>query len=105
MIGADIIDVNELRTIISSKYANAFLNKVYTQKELSYCKGDIHHLATTFAAKEAVFKALGEDYFEPKSIEVLRSPTGKPYINGRDAVISLSYTKSYAVAFALVTNP
>ena len=105
MIGTDIVDIKDLRRIIKSKHGPAFLNKVYTEKELDYCKDDVHHLATTFAAKEAVFKAKGKGYFEPKSIEVLRSLSGKPYINGQEALITLSYTKAYAVAFALITKP
>jgi holo-[acyl-carrier protein] synthase len=105
MIGTDIVDIKDLKKILNSKYREAFLKKVYTQRELTYCKGDIYHLATTFAAKEAVFKASGNKFFDPKKIEVLRSSSGKPYINGKEIFISLSYTKSYAVAFALLSKP
>jgi holo-[acyl-carrier protein] synthase len=104
VIGTDIVDIKELKRIINSRHGKAFLNKVYTKKELDYCKGDVNHLATTFAAKEAVFKAIGKGYFNPKSIEILRSSSGKPYINGKEVVISMSFTSSYAVAFALVSK-
>lgn len=105
MIGIDIVELRDIEQIISGTYGNAFINKVFTKKEINYCKGRIEHFATTFAAKEAVFKALGTGWLDGKDVEILREASGKPVVKtklSKEVALSLSFTKNYAVAFALV---
>jgi holo-[acyl-carrier protein] synthase len=90
---------------------------VYTAGELRYAfskKFPYQHLAARFAAKEAIFKALGEvetDFVGWKNIEILNNAFGKPQIfwHGqaekvrkkrkiKKAHVSLSHTENYAVA-------
>lgn len=69
-------------------------------------------MATAFVGKEAVFKALGIEYFEPKEIEILRDENGKPsavlsgktkeLVGDKKIELSLSFTDDNAVGFAVV---
>ena len=109
MIGVNIVELEKVRYYAQKDY---FLKKVYTKKELKYCKDKPEHLATTFAAKEAVFKALGKGFLDPKDVEVIRNKKGKPIINiskglkklikNKKIELSLSFSDSYAIAFALI---
>ena len=111
-IGTDIISFDKIRRYCGKKY---FLEKNFTKKERDYAdsKNDkIAHLATTFAAKEAVFKALGTGWLDPQNIEIIRNKNGKPEVRisgslkkllkNRKAMISLSYSGNLAVAFAVI---
>lgn len=119
-IGVDIVEIARLRRS-SKRWGKAFLHKIYTAKELAYSKSKRfpeQHLAARFAAKEAVFKALGEverEFVGWKNVEILNDPAGKPYLvwhglaekarkkHGiRQAAVSLSHTDNYAVATAML---
>ena len=119
-IGIDIVEIKRLEKV-SKKWGKPFLNKVYTEKELRYSfqkKFPYQHLAARFAAKEAIFKALGEvtsDFVGWKNIEILNDNFGKPVVywhgdaekirkkkNLKGALVSLSHTENYAVATAML---
>ncbi len=119
-IGIDIVEIKRLAKV-SKKWGNFFLDKVYTKRELAYARSKRfpeQHLAARFAAKEAIFKALGEverNFVGWKNIEILNDAYGKPvvYWHGaaeasrkkrklKGAVVSLSHTENYAVASALL---
>ncbi len=111
--GVDITEVRRLRQAIE-KWGQSFLNRVFTKEELENAKtrGSLYqHLAGRFAAKEAVFKALGDMGLNWKDVQILNDKTGRPYckiLNGRGkslAVhISISHVKNYATAFAIITE-
>ena len=123
-IGIDIVEIARLAKV-SKRWGKDFLNKVYTAKELAYAKSKRfpeQHLAARFAAKEAIFKALGEvetDFVGWKNVEILNDNYGKPMViwhgkaeatrkkrHLKGAVVSLSHTENYAVASAmLIFNP
>lgn len=115
--GIDIIEVNRIKSAIE-EMGDHFLNRIYTEAEIEYCKKSsemqYQHFAARFAAKEAVFKALSE-YINSredvlwKEIEVINENDGKPRINmdrlkkcglaNLDNIdISISHIKEYAVA-------
>ncbi len=83
--GTDIIEVPRIQESIEN-IGDAFLNRVFTDKEIKYCKSkknmQYQHFAARFAAKEAVFKAIS-DYFENKydiswkNIEILNDKKRK----------------------------
>lgn len=110
LVGADLVETERMKRIIE-RWGKRFLTRTFTPQERSYCQGKIHpylHFAARFAAKEAVLKALGGgvSYLE---IEVLNNYGGAPLIklpqrlNSQFKVaVSLSHTRSYAMAFALV---
>lgn len=119
-IGIDIVEIKRLARV-SKRWGKSFLKKVYTDRELAYAKSKRYpyqHLAARFAAKEAIFKALGEverNFVGWKNIEILNDGYGKPvvYWHGqaertrkkrslKGAVVSLSHTENYAVASAML---
>jgi holo-[acyl-carrier protein] synthase len=111
--GVDITEVKRLRQAIE-KWGEEFLNRVFTDEELENAKtrGSLYqHLAGRFAAKEAVFKALGDKGLTWKDVQVFNDKEGKPYcliFNGRnkkiDVHVSISHVKNYAVANAIITQ-
>jgi len=114
-IGVDIIEIGRVRRAVE-RWGERFLKRVYTEAELSLCRGDSSSLAARFAGKEAVWKALGtrERGIGWRDIEVLAEPNGRPVVNlhrrARDyaeelgltgMAISLSHSRDYAVAFVV----
>ncbi len=111
-IGIDIVSNERIRKIYE-KFGEKFLRKVFTDREIDYCfqyKDPIPHLAGRFAVKEAVIKALGKPKgLNPKSIEVIKSPTGMPLtlirgVEDQKFLISISHEKKYTVALALLVS-
>ena len=106
-IGIDIVEVKRITRLIRSK---AFLRRVFTPQEIAYCSKKVRkaeHYAVRFAAKEAVWKALGMGGISLKNISVKNRDNGKPeaLIKGkkrRDIAISLSHTENYAAAVAVI---
>jgi holo-[acyl-carrier protein] synthase len=72
------------------KWAEKVEDRVFTEEELEYSKnkGETHvHLAARFAAKEALFKALGKglsDGLTWNDVMVKNDESGKPHIVLRD---------------------
>ena len=110
--GIDIIEIKRIENV-ELKYKSRFLNRIYTKHEIEYCKLRAHQLATRFAAKEAVMKALGTGIrgLKWKDIEVLSKRGKAPQIILRDNAlniakkqninnlsVSLSHSKEYAIA-------
>ncbi|MBN2831401.1 MAG: holo-ACP synthase [Candidatus Omnitrophica bacterium] len=111
--GVDITEVSRLKKAIE-KWGDSFLNRVFTDEELKNAKtrGSLYqHLAGRFAAKEAVFKALGDANLSWKDVQILNDKEGKPSCKilnsrgkGADVVVSISHVKNYAVANAIITK-
>ena len=111
--GVDITEVRRLRQAVE-KWDREFLKRVFTKEELKNAKTRsslYQHLAGRFAAKEAVFKALGDMKLNWKDVEILNDKEGKPcctILNGRgqnlNVHISISHVKNYATAFAIITQ-
>jgi len=113
-VGTDILELEKIKRYSQQK---SFINKVFTQKEIAYAenkKNKISHLATAFAAKEAVFKAFGAKWFNPKEIEIIRNKKGEPkailsgnlkkLLKNDKVMLSLSYSDNYAIAFAIINK-
>ncbi len=117
-IGTDILEIERISNILSR--GDAFLERVFTQKERQYFeeKGSVTQSAAAFwCAKEAVSKALGTGFrgFGLKDIEVSHNDLGKPVVllhgNARllgevlgiaNIQLSLSHSDIYAIAFCVV---
>ena len=110
--GIDIIEVERISKAIK-RWGNGFLNHVFTKEEIVYAKKNRfpeEHLAARFAAKEAVLKAFGDNaHISWKDIQISNDKNGKPVCTYRDKrfkkkiLISVSHTKNYAVASAIIT--
>jgi holo-[acyl-carrier protein] synthase len=108
-IGVDIVEIHR----IAKQAKNPrFLKRVYTSGEVAYCrarKNSAQHFAVRFAAKEAVWKAVGHPRLLHRDIQVRNRADGKPEIIfpspfrhlTKKVAISLSHGRDYAVAMAL----
>lgn len=111
--GVDITEVNRLKKAVE-KWGQSFLDRIFTKKELENAKtrGSLYlHLAGRFAAKEAVFKALGNMKLTLPEVQILNDKTGKPFcevLNNKAGDfrihVSISHVKNYAVANAIITK-
>ena len=116
-IGVDIIEVERIARAIKNV---RFLERIYTGREIEFFharKGNPLSASGNFAAKEAIAKALGTGFGVVKwtEVEVLRDAKGAPYVllhgkaleifehmGGRKIWISISHSKEYAVAQAII---
>ena len=60
-VGIDVIEISRISGEIE-KYGEGFIKRIFTREEINYCEAKMRsaqHYAVRFAAKEAVFKALG----------------------------------------------
>ncbi len=110
-MGNDIVFIPDF----SVSFTELFQKKVYTQSEIEYCERfdqPLLRYASTWAAKEAVYKAVKQLCQQPlafKNIEITRSKiAGIPRVNlpedFPDLEISLSITHDgdYTCAIAIV---
>lgn len=115
--GVDIVNIQRISQAIE-RGGNAFLQRIYTEKEIAEAQAknqsQIFYYAGRWAAKEAFAKALGCGIGKNCSfsdIEILSLPTGAPYItlsgkaqssfdliNGKNIFVSISHEHDYAVA-------
>ena len=111
-VGVDIIELTRVEAALE-RWGQRFLQRVYTEREIRFCRNRVSELAARFAAKEAVMKALGTGVrgIGWREIEVLPMRSGKPlvFLHGRarqraralglqDFAISLSHSRDFAVA-------
>lgn len=111
--GIDIIEVDRIKKALD-RWGDAFINHIFTAEEITYCqkhKFPAQNYAARFAAKEAIYKAVGDNpHLGWKDIQILKDNHGKPYctILNHDVSyqihVSLSHTENYATAHAIVTE-
>ena len=110
--GVDIIEIGRIKRVAET-YGTRFFRRIYTEGEIAYCRGRAPQLATRYAAKEAVMKALGTGIrgVRWRDIEVVRrrgqAPTVKLHGTAQaradrlgidHLAVSLSHSAEYAVA-------
>jgi holo-[acyl-carrier protein] synthase len=84
-IGVDIIEIARLRSAVE-RSKDRFLQRVFTPAEQQFCakhRDPAPHYAARFAAKEALFKALGTGWAKGVTwldAEVLREPQKAPIL-------------------------
>ncbi|HRZ86772.1 MAG TPA: holo-ACP synthase [bacterium] len=120
-IGIDIIEVERVEKVIE-RHGEHFYRRLYTEREIAYCKekkkNALLHFAGRFTAKEAASKALGTGIaggIAWTDIEILNEPSGKPVIvlSGKakevyDAIggtkihASISHSKGYAASQVII---
>ena len=80
-IGTDIVNIDRIKTAIKRKKLT-FKNKIYTDFEIKACerrKNKIECFAKRFAAKEALFKAVGvPNKLLFKDVEIRNNSSGTP---------------------------
>ena len=118
-VGIDLVSVARIEQMVD-RWGRRFLNRVYTDSEITYCTGNLRpatSLAARFAAKEAFFKAVSRwntGGIGFKHIEVVVGEDGIPALiahgpakqalGTRDAALSISHDHDLAIAI-VVTSP
>ena len=121
-IGYDMVKVARIRSV-SSRWGGKFEKRVFTPLEIEYCKSkknQFQRLASRFAAKEAMFKALGTGWQRGvgwTEIEVANNEMGKPSITlsgkteqlsrqlgVRNIFVSMTNTDEYGAAQVILTS-
>ena len=104
--GTDIEEVSRFR---NKKYSEnkSFYKKIFTDDEIDYCLGKIDpypHFTARFCAKEATIKALKNEKYLLKNIEI-KLNNNKPILILPKLIsssVSLSHTENYAIAFVIL---
>lgn len=117
-VGIDIIEIDRIKESID-RFGDHFLNKIYTPVELEYClskHNKYQHFAARFAAKEAIYKALSDEWGKDISwhdMEIMNKPNGLPIVKfsgnlaefanmDKDIKISMSHSDNYVACVAIV---
>ena len=111
-VGVDLVELWRIKEVFE-RWGQRFLDRIYTPDEQTFSRGRTPQLASRFAAKEAVMKALGTGVRGVgwRDIEVTRKRGQAPSIllHGRakaraermgvtQVAISLTHSREYAVA-------
>lgn len=120
--GVDLVYIPRIVSFMESGDTESRATKTFSAEEIQYCrKSDggwhYHRLAARFAAKEAVFKAMGIGFSQGlylHDVSVGRGESGEPYVilsskaqavfeamGGVSLSISLTHENEYACAFVL----
>jgi len=119
-IGIDLVEIERFRKVVE-RLKDRFLFKVFTQEEQQFClshRDPIPHFAARFAAKEALFKALGTGWAQGVTwldVEVRRETPNAPSMlirghagqlcsaKGSQKIhLSLSHSDQYAIALVIL---
>lgn len=117
-VGVDIVQISRIESL-KDKYKKKFLNRVFTDSEITYIdeKGrNPDTIAGLYAAKEAISKALGTGIGQVswKDLDISHDEKDKPFLSdslklkpilneldiGRFE-ISISHDGDYAIAFVI----
>ena len=121
-IGTDIVECPRVGRMLE-RHGELFLARVYTEREIRYCRGRkraVEHFAARWAAKEAVLKCLGTGWRRGlcwTDLEVRVDALGRPraHLGGAardlaeglrvgDILLSLAHCRAYATAYALAVR-
>ena len=119
-IGVDVVDIARLRRAID-RQGERFIRRIYTAGEQEYCRAHrdpTPYFAARFAAKEALFKALGTGWAQGVTwldAEIRRNDQGAPWLalsgkaeevsralGARTIHLSLSHSEETAIALVIL---
>jgi holo-[acyl-carrier protein] synthase len=110
-IGTDIIEIDRIKKSVE-RFGDGFLKHILTDEEMTHAKkfkSPWAHYAGRFAAKEAIFKAMGDPKLSWHDVSIVNDKQGKPVCKYKKAkfknriLISISHSKNYATAICIVT--
>jgi holo-[acyl-carrier protein] synthase len=82
-VGVDLVEVDRVGRS-ADRFGDRFLKRIYHPRELEQTRGDrVQYLASRFAVKEALFKALGTGWSRGVrwiDVEVRNLPNGQPVL-------------------------
>ena len=116
--GVDILEIDRLRETVD-RHGEHFMARIFTSAEQAECGINYSSLASRFAAKEAVSKALGTGIGDVgwQDIEILRAESGAPtlILHGyaerlatqlglKTWSLTLSHTREHAIAMVVAIS-
>ena len=112
--GIDIVEIDRIQKAVE-RWGDVFLNHILTPVEIRHAKEfklPYQHYAGRFAAKEAIFKAMGIPDLSWHDVSIINDANGKPVCQYNNKLqtknskyrllISISHSRDYAVASAIV---
>ena len=118
--GVDIVEIGRIRKM-REKLGNRFIQRIFTAAEQEFCNerhDPAPHFAARFAAKEAIFKALGTGWAQGVSwldCEIVRKDSEAPVmvlhgdaeqrclrLGGGRIHLTLSHSDQWAVAMVIL---
>lgn len=109
-MGIDLEEIQRFKRMSFARHSD-FYKKIFTGAEIKYClsKEDPYpHFAARFAAKEAVLKCIKGAIYKIRDVEIKNDKNGAPSVKVRGYrekfLISLSHTKEYACAIAILSK-
>jgi phosphopantetheine--protein transferase-like protein len=115
-VGIDIENVDD-QPWSGDPWAEPFYNENFTGAEIAYCSRQAdprRSLCGLWTAKEAVLKCAGVNGLQPKDVEILHDPSGRPGVRALpglpaekegNLVLSISHAKMFCVAVCLRVPP
>jgi len=115
-IGIDLVDVAMLERQVDADIGSAFVDRLFSPHEVADTRGRVDRLATRWAVKEAVAKAIGTGFrsgLRPLDVAVATSPNGRISVRPAEGAIwpsgasewdwsvSASHEGNWAIAIAL----
>ena len=109
-IGTDIIEIERIKKSVK-RFGVSFLKHILTDEEMACAKrfkSPWAHYAGRFAAKEAIYKAMGESKLTWHDVSIVNDKQGKPLCKfhkikfKNQILITISHSKNYATAVCIV---
>lgn len=114
-IGMDLVEITRIRRSMRNERFLSHILGAQEFEQLQDKKFPAQSVAANFCAKEAFLKSIGQGlgFLKLRDIEVLREPSGKPYLKLNDKAlayakaknlefaVSITHTKRYASAVVL----
>lgn len=120
-VGIDIVDISRITSLLQ-KFGNHFVNKIFTPKEIAFCKSrssSVSSFAKMFSLKEAMIKALSNAKgLAWHDMEISHDENGKPLMtlsgialknllsktNNFNIQVSVSDERQYAIAYVIIED-
>lgn len=115
-VGIDVVDIAMLKRQVEAGIGSALVDRLFSPEEVSEARGRVERLATRWAVKEAVAKAIGTGFrsgLRPIDVAVATAPNGRISVrpaghavwpHGASAwewSVSASHEGNWAIAIAL----
>jgi holo-[acyl-carrier protein] synthase len=115
-VGIDLVDIEMLKRQVDASVGPVFVERMFSPDEVSASRGRIERLATRWAVKEAVAKAIGTGFrsgLHPIDIEVITASNGQISVHVADGAVwphgastwkwsvSASHEGNWAIAIAV----
>jgi holo-[acyl-carrier protein] synthase len=105
-VGVDVVGIDRFRELLER--SPGFEQRFFSPEELAHCattRDQVLHMAGTFAAKEAVMKALrlAPAVAWARRIEIVRASDGSPSARVNDTEVSVSISHDAGVAVAVAS--